>query len=252
MIDKAKFQNQFIAQAKLVNAEVAKSLVNATRAFENSTLLQGIDKTYKPFVEEDGEALPPEKTLLRQKVSTLLASVRAELTKQYDTMATIDFGNTIAKADVVVDDKIVLKQVPATTLLFLEKRLEELASFISRVPTLDPSETWNYDKNVDAYVSNPAETVRTVKVQEHHVIVPPTDKHPAHVVQETKDVRKGTWRTIKLSGAIPAKDKNEWLSRLHALQIAVKHAREEANRIAVGHQSIGDPLLSFVFGDGIV
>lgn len=246
-----RYQNQFIAQVKLVNAAAAEELTKAIRIFEQPTLLAGLQKTYKPF-EEDGEPLPSEETRLRHKTPEILGDVSTALVKFLDTVATIDHGNTLAKGDVVVDGKTILKQVPATTLLFLEKRLDEYATFLRRVPVLDASEHWNYDKIQDRWASSPIETVRTVKIQDHRVVVPATDKHPAHVVSEAKDVRKGTYTTIKSSGAVPAKEKNEWLARLHTLQIAVKHARESANNLVVEQQSVGNALLSFILGEGIL
>jgi hypothetical protein len=64
----------------------------------------------------------------------------------------------------------------------------------------------------------------------------------------TEDVIVGTWTTIKFSGAIPAKEKNEMLDRVHRLQEAVKCAREQANGMDVELRKIAGPVLQYVFG----
>ena len=57
----------------------------------------------------------------------------------------------------------------------------------------------------------------------------------------------GTWRTIKFSGALPAKRINELLARVEKLQEAVKFAREEANGIEVEEQKVGEKVLKYLF-----
>ncbi len=53
-----------------------------------------------------------------------------------------------------------------------------------------------------------------------------TDKHPAQVGVYYEDVAVGFWRTVKFSGALPAKRVGELLERVEKLQQAVKFARE--------------------------
>ena len=50
-------------------------------------------------------------------------------------LATQDFANCQAKANVVVDGQTILKEVPVTHLLFLEKQLVDLRTFIDGLPT---------------------------------------------------------------------------------------------------------------------
>jgi hypothetical protein len=75
-----------------------------------------------------------------------------------------------------------------------------------------------------------------------------TKEHPAQVHLYQEDVADGRWKTIKFSGAIPASEVNVIVARIEKLQIAVKFAREEANRSEVKLQKTGDPLLKYVFG----
>ena len=64
----------------------------------------------------------------------------------------------------------------------------------------------------------------------------------------TEDVIVGTWTTIKFSGALPAAKIREMRERVTKLAQAVKFARETANSADVTDVTIGDAVLSYVFG----
>jgi hypothetical protein len=154
----------------------------------------------------------------------------------------------LAKADVVVDGQPLLRQVPATYLLFLEKQLVDLHTFVKKLPVLDASEAWNYDASADSWATEPVQTLRTKKTPRNHVKAEATDKHPAQVEVYYEDVTVGYWRTVKFSGALPAQRVNELLARVEKLQEAVKFAREEANSIEVEEQKVGGVFLDYLFG----
>ena len=97
----------------------------------------------------------------------------------------------------------VLKDVPVTTLLFLEKQLVDIHTFVEKLPTLDPGEAWNYSPDVDHYVSESYQTTKTKKVLKNHVKAEATKEHPAQVETYTEDVVVGYWTTVKFSGAVP-------------------------------------------------
>jgi hypothetical protein len=80
-----------------------------------------------------------------------------------------------------------------TTLLFLEKQLNDLASLIGKMPTLDPAETWHFDEGQDAWASAVLETHRTKKVPQAFIKAPATDKHPAQVEVILTDEVVGYW-----------------------------------------------------------
>ena len=63
-----------------------------------------------------------------------------------------------------------------------------------------------------------------------------------------EDVTVGFWRTVKFSGALPAKRVNELLERVEKLQEAVKFAREEANNAETSDQKVGDAVFKFLIG----
>jgi hypothetical protein len=62
-----------------------------------------------------------------------------------------------------------------------------------------------------------------------------------------EDVVVGHWRTVKFSGALPAKRIKELTDRVDKLQQAVKFAREEANNLEVTDQNVGDKIFEYLF-----
>ncbi len=238
--------NQIIAIEKGVKTQSTQELAEAQQSLQKPTLLAGIARTYRPK-DEEGEQLPPESTRVQTKAEEVIRRVSESLTRLFDITATKDWANCQAKADVVVDGQVILSQVPATYLLFLEKQLGELHAFIKKLPTLDAAETWSFDGSADSWATEPVQTLRTKKVPRNHVKAEATDKHPAQVEVYYEDVTVGYWRTVKFSGALPAQRVNEMLARVERLQDAVKFAREEANNMEVTDQKVGERLLQFIF-----
>ncbi|MBA3531781.1 MAG: hypothetical protein H0T73_07680 [Ardenticatenales bacterium] len=169
------------------------------------------------------------------------------LTELFDVTATKDWTNCSARADVVVDGQTLLTQVPITYLLFLEKQLVDLRTFVTKLPILDASEIWTFDPSADAWATEPMQTTRTKKIPRNHVKAEATEHHPAQVELYHEDLVVGTWRTVKFSGALPARRVNELLERVERLQKAVKFAREEANAVEAEEQQVGANVLNYLF-----
>lgn len=239
--------NQIIAVLAGKKSQAQKTLTEAYQALQKPTLLDGLSRVYKPK-DDEGEPLPPEKKHVQLKVYTTIRQVAGVLAEMFDTVATQDAANCIAKSHISIDGHVVLHDVPVTTLLFLEKQLVDLHTFVEKLPTLDPGEVWTHNAEVDYYASEPYQTTKTKKVLKNHVKAEATKEHPAQVETYTEDVVVGYWTTVKYSGAIPAKTKNEMLDRVRKLQDAVKAAREAANSIEVEHKKFGGAVLDFVFG----
>jgi hypothetical protein len=238
--------NQVIAVVAPKKKKAAEKLTEAYHKIQKSPLFDGLSRVYQPR-DAEGEQQPPESKLIQVKVSDLIREVGAALTEMYDAVATQDWANCTAKANVVVDGKTILSAVPVTHLLFLEKQLNDVATFVGKLPTLDPAEDWKYNDAADHWATNPSETVRTKKVPKAFMKAPATKEHPAQVETFHEDVLVGFWKTVKFSGAIPAKRKNELLERVQALHEAVVKAREEANGIEAPPVSVGKEILGFIF-----
>ena len=237
---------QIIAVEKGAKNRSHQGVTDAYQRMQKPALLTGISRTYRPN-KEDGEQLPAESTKVQLNANDLLKEVSRAMIELFDVTATKDYSNCKAVADVVVGDVTIAKAVPVTHLLFLEKKLVDIHTFISKLPTLSADEEWTMDANVNCYASKASDTVRTKKVFVPLVLAQATDKHPAQVKEGFEDVAVGTWKTIKFSGALPAQRIASMLDRCERLQKAVKFAREEANSIEVTNVNIGERVFNFLF-----
>jgi hypothetical protein len=238
--------NQIIAVEKGVKSRSFQELTEAHQVLQKPALLAGISRTYRPK-DEEGEQLPPESTRVQVKAEAVLRQTAEILTRLFDVTATKDWTNCTARADVVLDGQVLLKDVPVSYLLFLEKQLVDLHTFVKKLPTLDASETWVFDQSADCWATEPVQTVKTKKLPRNHVKAEATEKHPAQVEVYYEDVTVGYWRTIKFSGALPARRVNELLNRVERLQQAVKFAREEANNAEAQEQKVGEKIFQYLF-----
>jgi hypothetical protein len=238
--------NQIIAVEKGIKTRSHQELTEAHQALQKPTLLSGIARTYRPR-DEEGEQLPPEATKVQIKSEEIIRKTASILAELFDVTATKDYTNCKARADVVLDGKVLLTAVPVTYLLFLEKQLVDLHTFVKKLPVLDASESWTFDASADCWATEPVQTAKTKKIPRNHVKAEATDKHPAQVEVYHEDVVVGYWKTVKFSGALPAKRVNELLERVEKLQKAVKFAREEANDHAADEQKVGRAVLDYLF-----
>ncbi|MFJ6698544.1 hypothetical protein ACIQM4_21055 [Streptomyces sp. NPDC091272] len=240
--------NQIIAVEKGVKSKAHQDLTAAHQGLQKQGLLAGISRTYQPK-DEEGEQLPPESTRVQVKAEDVLRDTAAALTRLFDVTATKDWANCEARADVAVDGRVLLNSVPVSYLLFLEKQLTDVHSFVRKLPVLDAAESWAQDPSTDAWKTDPpVRTVRTKKVPRNHVKAEATEKHPAQVEVYYEDIPVGYWTTVKFSGALPARRVNELLGRVEKLQQAVKFAREEANGAEVTDRYVGDIVFGYLFG----
>jgi hypothetical protein len=142
---------------------------------------------------------------------------------------------------------VLLADVPVTYLLFLEKELADLHAFISRIPVLNPAETWHFDENVGVYVTDVVKTVRSQKIPKVLVRYEATEKHPAQTEVYYIDEPVGDWSKVAFSGALPAQRQKVLLGRVLALADAVKIAREKANQAEVEDRRTGKVVFDYLF-----
>lgn len=156
--------------------------------------------------------------------------------------------NTIAKADIVLDDNSVLaKDVPATALLGLERELKKIHQVYSNIPTLEPTMVWEDDNNTGAGIRLASQAkVRTKKIVKPFVLAEATDRHPAQVEKVSEDVPVGTLKTIYRSSKLTPARKSELLGRVDALSRAVKKARMRANSVEHKTTTIGKSIFNYL------
>lgn len=239
--------NQVIAVEKGIKSKVTADIDVIYKAVQKPALFEGFVKTYKKRNEEE-EDQPTQRQKVQASVGNALTDVSNRLTALFDVTAQKDFANCNAKADVVVDGETLLTGAPATYLLFLEKQLTDLSTFVEKLPVLDAAEEWTLDPNESLYRTAPALTNRTKKVQKPLVLYPATAEHPAQTQLITEDVVAGTWEQIRFSGAMPFTAKKALVLRVLKLGQAVKQAREAANLADAPEQNVGAKILGWIFG----
>lgn len=225
--------NQLLAVSKTARANADANITAAYHAAQKPQLMNGLQRTYRPLKDGDTELLPPESKLVQTTVTKLNAQVAAAFRRMFDVAAQIDATNCVAKADVKVGKEVILAAVPATHLLFLEKQLVHLHTYISKLPTLSAEAEWVWDAENGYWQTVPVETHRSRKVMEVITLAQATDKHPAQAQIVQKDELAGLWTTRQLSGALPVTERDKLLGRVADLQEAVKAAREAANMAEV-------------------
>ena len=238
--------NQIVAIENGVKSKAKSAQTVVYQKVAKSPLLSGISRTYVPK-DDDGDKLPPESTLVQITVDEVLDEQAENLTRLFDVTLTKDKANTQASADVVVDGNVIVKDAPITYLLFLEKQLTDIRTFVAALPVLDPAERWTKDVGNGVYVTDAVQTVKTKKIPRNHILAEATDKHPAQVQLFHEDVVVGTWTTIKSSGNLPATRVAELTQRVDSLINAVKFAREEANSIEVTDAHAGKAVFDYLF-----
>lgn len=237
--------NQIIAVLKGSKARTNREISDTYKLLQKPDLFKGLSKTYAAL-DEEGVQLPAEGTLVQLKANDILNATATTLSSFFDLAYTQEFANTQARADIVIDGKPLLRDVPVTYLLFLEKQLNDLATFIGKFPTLDPSEAWEYDANAGYFKTAENRTKSTKKVRRAFVLYEATKEHPAKVDSYDEDVIVGFWTTVKFSGALPADRLATLLGRVEQLQDAVKFAREQANSAVVADMHVAKPVFDYL------
>jgi hypothetical protein len=237
--------NQIIAVEKGAKSQNTAVLSEIYKAAQKAPLFDGFSKTYQPL-DDDGEVFPPESKHVQYRVGDVIKQATNSLTDLFTVTARKDWTNTQAKADIKIGGKVLLSGVPVSYLLFLEKNILDLRTFVNSLPTLDQAEIWTQGDGL--WRTAPIQTHKSKKIQKPVVLYEATPQHPAQVQLAGEDVTIGHWRNVKLSGAIPVTEKQAFVARVEKLLRAIKEAREEANAIEeVTVPKVAEALFSYVF-----
>ena len=238
---------QIVAIVGGAKTRAEQAITAAYHQIQKPAPFAGISRTYRPR-DDEGEQLPAESTRVQVRADDLIDSVKTAMGRMLDVVATQDWANTAARADLVVDGQLLLESVPVTYLMWLEKQAGQLRTFIGKLPVLDVAESWTYDANARAFATTPTQTTKTKKVPRNHVKAEATEKHPAQVDVWMEDVVVGDWTTVRYSGALPAATVFAMAERVDRLIDGIRFAREQANAAPVTDVPAGDPVLGYVFG----
>lgn len=240
-------QHQVLARLKGVAANSHSVITRVHHELMKNQLLAGIVKTYEKK-DDEGDDYPGEYQRVVMRADRKIAELLVPLAELLDVTAARDYTNTVAVAEVAVDGVTLIEKAPVPYLLWLEQRLLNYVTVLSKLPTLDPSTTWTWDPAEGAYASDPVRTVKTKKVEFPLILHPPTDKHPAQVKVSTTDEVQGYWTTRRLSGAFRQDDVDNALDRTRKLLDAVRIAHAEANQREAIWPNHGERVINYIFG----
>jgi len=239
--------NQIIALDKGVRANLERVVTNAYHQLQKTEAFTGLAKYYEPLVEEEF-VYPPDNKKVTAKAPAIITDLQAAWERLFDLTLTKDSTNQQAKADIMVGGVTLATDVPVSTLIWLEKRLVDVKTVLAKMPVTDVAKDWSWDSDHQVWRSTQVKTLRQKKLDEYITVAPATDKHAAQVVKATKDVPEGHWFTTELSGALSPQQRDVYLAKVAQLTEAVKTAREQANMTEVTDRTMGNSILSFVFG----
>jgi hypothetical protein len=242
-----------VAREKGVRARGWDALMSAKRRFQASAGFNGYHKVYHPDAIEGGEFNPERPDEVKRIEVTVQQVVRGfwpSVVEMIDLVATKDVANGSARGDIVVNGHVVARDVPAVTLLHLEKVVEALRDLISHIPVRDPSEFWEWSEEGNAWAAPPREVISTKQVTRPLVKwAPPSAEYQQQAQTDTltEQTRVGVWETRRMSAALSARGVDELLRRVDELTDAIRTARTEANQTEAPERAIGDDLLAWLF-----
>lgn len=223
--------HELLAVDRNLEGQAEKCRKDLTSTFNSKKQLFSKKIVQTEFLEEN----TPTETKVESDIQT---SVIEELewlgkiaARSMDASFAIECANTHAKADVVLEDgSVFIKDVPATALLLLEKRLKGLAEFVAIIPTLDSAKGFRLDANegIGRYKARLVEKPKTEKRQEPLVLYAATKEHPAQTQLISRDVKIGTITEMEWSSLITPSAKAEIIDRLEEITRAVSKARSRA------------------------
>lgn len=240
--------HQIVAVIKSVKSKSEGALTSAYHIIQKQDLFEGFVRTYRPLNEETGEKLPPENKVVQHKVKDVVDSFSVALADLINQTVSLDRGNSLAKADIVVDGVVLVRDIPSTSLIALEKQFTNLQTFISKLPVLDQSKEWSFDGAKNLFATKTVENPRSIKKDTAITLAAASDKFAAQVQLVKEDVCVGYFSKTDLSSAMMPGVKQKLLDNVQKLVRAIKIAREQANTAEVEiENTVGQTLLSYVF-----
>lgn len=244
--------NQILAIEKGTKTRAERGVTDLHKRSEKTALFEGRHGAYRALEEEKtggvkGDPQPDKVQLVQCTSERALQECRDVLTRLYDVVATKDKTNTETKATVEIDGQVIMEDVPVSFLIYMEKQLNDLETYVRKLPVLPADKEWNYDANQGFFVTEPVMTFTTKKTPRTIVKYEATPEHPAQTEMFMEDITVGEWKTVFQHGGFPVDRKNQVLQNITQLKNAVKFAREEANAVQVTDIKVGNAVFDFLF-----
>ncbi len=218
-------------------------------------LFVGVEKRLEMYDEKDKymEKGFKEKQEVTLTVTDVLNDVSSHLIRHIDILAQKERTNQNAREDVTLPNgKTIIKDIPATMLLGLERWIKRWKTLYLAIPTRQSGLQWNPDKSIGKNIFMLAEPEKKHKTKNrtfHKVVYEATKEHAAQIHEWTEDVPVGQYITNHWSGMISQAQKTDLIERIDMLLSAVKKARMRANTQEVAKIEIGKKLINFIHED---
>ena len=190
-----------------------------------------------------------ERVALTSTVDENLEYLVKPLADYWDVTLQKDSANQKAVAEIVLNGESMSIPLPATFLLGMETKLNNLRKLYEAIPTLAPGITWDVDEQERAgtfKARNDIVSFKTEKDMEFKEASRATKEHPAQIAKLERTRNTGTYTLTKWSGMLTPLDKAQRLDRLDQLLNAIKQARQRANAVTVEDAKVGENLINFI------
>ena len=227
-----------------------KILAETIKTFGKAEHFLGIHKKVVMFVD-DGIEHPEGNKAIDTTVQEKLDYMQKTEVRYFNALLQKEATNQTAKADLVVDGKVICSDLPATFLLGMETRLKHLRGAYEAIPTLSPGTVWEHDTKKGLGIFRAAhvdEKFKTETKVEPVVLYEATKEHPAQVKEMSITKNVGKHVSTHWSSMISPAEKSEKLGRIDKLIRAVKKARQKANTAEVVKRTVGAQLFDFING----
>lgn len=194
--------------------------------------------------DEEVPELPDEGVLRATSVWEELETLRQDFGAYIDAGIAKEVTNTGTMATVQIGEATF--DLPATALLSLEGKLDDLYKLYEQMPVLDPAERWHFDENQGCYVSETRTAQRSAKLPVPLVLYEHTPEHPAQVELIHKDVPTYLVETTMFSGAVTVAERAQILARIRELHKLVTQARQRANDVELVEHPVANAIFDYI------
>jgi len=242
------------------NEAAATALIGqTTNTFKSKeNLFKGKARTLQMFGKNEQnqiemtaiEAKNYQNLLVSATIPDSLNYMACVLADYYDVVAQKELTNQLAKADVVIDGKVIIEGVPATFLLGMETKLKTLRNVLDEIPTMAPGMLWKEATEIGRFIykTDPIRDIKTEKMTDHKMLPQPNPNIPVQYVPIESSKNVGEYTEVNFTGLINSADKAKLIERLDSLLKAVKQARQRANNVDASTTKVGDKMMGYLLG----
>jgi hypothetical protein len=242
--------HELLAVESSVTGNFNRDIQETVKVFGKAEMFQRFVTKKEHFNDEDSKLNTTETKEITTTVKKRLDWFKKSVSDYFDLVLQKDKTNQKAVGDIVVDGVTVAKEVPATTILMLESKLQELRKVFEAAPTLPTGTKWEFDANEGIWNTvEPVVSFSTKRITKPVVLYEATKEHPAQVKEVSEDVPVAKITKLTSVGMLTSLEKATILGRLDDLLQACKKARQQANMVTVEQAKMGDEIFKYLYQD---